>query len=480
LRALIDWSYELLGADERILFARLSVFAGGWTLPAAEVVCSSHDLALDVVLDLMSGLANKSLVAPDGNGTRYRMLETIRDYARDRLLERNESPSVRTRHRDYFVKLAEDAEPHLEGGPGQPAWLAQLDLEQDNLRAALGWGLENEEGTEPALRLCGAVYRFWAHRGHAREGRQWCDAALKKTAGLRSATARLKALHASGTLAWRHGDITAAQSLLREALALSRELGDRAREGRVLNNLGGVAIHQGDAVTAQACLEQAVTIHRETGNQTMEARVLNNLAALAINSGRFDDAQKPLERALALGRELGYPMEEATSLSHLGFLAQRRNELEYARGLHERALATAREFGVREFEQEEVRRLGEIALAMHEPATAATHFRDALSVCKELGNQHEIVLCLEAIATLLVAQRAYERAARLCGAADALRSAIATPRDYSAQDLYEDVTAQCRNALGEIAAFAANAAGRASSSDLATADALAWLDEPEG
>ena len=478
LRALIDWSFDLLGAAEKTLFVRLSVFAGGWNLPAAEDVCTDPDLAPEDVLDLLTGLANKSLVVPDGNGARYRMLETIRDYARDRLQERGESVALRVRHCKYFVKFAEDAEPHLEGGEDQPVWLVQLEIEHDNLRGALGWSLEEPEGAEADLRLTGALYRFWAHRGHAHEGRQWCDTALARTAGRPGTLARLKALHASGTLTWRLGDIIGARSLLEQALTMSRELGDRSYEGRVLSNLGGIAIHQADDAAAQAFLEQAVVIHRATDNPAMEARVLNNVAALAISRGRFAESEAPLERALALSRELHNPMEEATAMSHLGYLAMRRGEFAQAQALHERALATARAFGVREFELEEMRHLGETVLAQGDATAARMHFRDALAASKEIGNQHEIVLCLEALTMLMVEAKGYEIAARVCGAADALRTAIATPRAYGEQEMYDETVAHCQQALGEAAAVAAVVAGRSSSSDNAVALAIAWIDEP--
>lgn len=476
LRALIDWSYDLLGAGEKMLFDRLSVFVGGWTLPAAEAVCADQDLAQEDVVELLVSLAHKSLVVADGNAARYRMLETIRDYARDRLNLLDQSHAVRMRHRDYFLKLAEKAEPHLEGGPEQPDWMMQLDIEHDNLRAALGFSLEATEVGGAELRLCGALCRFWAHRGHAREGRQWCVAALARTANQPGTHFRLKALHASGTLAWRLGDITVARSQLEHALVLSRELGDRVGEGRALSNLGGIAIHQADDVSAQAFLEQAAAIHQATGNRAMEARVLNNVAALAVTRGHLLEAQAAAERSLALSRELNNPMEEATSLSHLGFLAQRRGEFAQARALHERALATAREFGVREFELELVRHLGEIALAQGDLTLARTHFRSALATSKEIGNQHEIVLCLEAVALLMTRSGAHEKAAHLYGAADALRQSIATPRTPDSREQYDASLATCREALGEGAAAAAIAAGLASPSEQAIAEAFAWID----
>jgi predicted ATPase/class 3 adenylate cyclase/tetratricopeptide (TPR) repeat protein len=476
LRALIDWSYDLLGEAEKTLFARLSVFAGGLSLPAAEEVCADRDLVPAAVLDLLTGLANKSLIVPDGDGTRYRMLETIRDYARDRLQERGESVAVRQRHCDYFLGLAEDAEPHLEGGAEQPAWLSHLEQEHDNLRAALGWSLDDPAGDEADLRLTGALYRFWAHRGHAIEGRQWCDAALARNAGHTGTRARAKALHASGTLTWRLGDITGARSQLELALALCRDLGDQIREGRVLSNLGGVAIHQADEAAAQTYLEQAVVIHRETGNRAMEARVLNNVAALAISRGQFAESEAPLARALALGRELNNPMEQATTMSHLGYLAMRRGDFAEAQRMHERALATAREFGVREFELEELRHLGAALLALGDTKGARIHYREALADARDFGNLHEIALCLEAMTTLMVESDAHELAARLCGAADALRAAIATPRAFGEQEMYDGTVAHCRQALGEVAAAGAVDAGRASSADAAIAQTVAWID----
>lgn len=371
------------------------------------------------------------------------------------------------------------AEPHLEGGQEQPGWMARLDVEHDNLRAALDLGTDRTEDDETGLRLCGALYRFWAHRGHAREGRQRCLAALAHAASLRGTSAYLRALHASGTLAWRLGDMTAARSQLEAALALSRELGDRTSEGRVLSNLGGVAIHQADDGSAQAYLEQAVAIHQATGNRGMEARVLNNLAALAVTRGRFLDAQFAAERSLALSRALDNPMEEATSLSHLGFLAQHRGEFAQARALHERALATARLFGVREFELELVRHLGEIALAQGDFALARTHFHSALATSQEIGNQHEIVLCLEAVASLMTREGSHGKAARLCGAADALRHAIATPRTHDTQEQYDATIATCREALGEGAVAAAVAAGAASPSEQAIAETFLWIGNPD-
>ena len=475
LRAMIDWSYDLLGDAEKKLFARLSSFKGGWTLDAAEAIGTDDEIPPGDVLDLLTGLVHKSLVVPAESGDRYHMLETIRQYGRDRLLESGEDAMVGRRHRDYFLVLAEEAEPSLEGGREQPRWLVRLEQEHDNLRAALAESLSEPERTEADLRLCGALYRFWAHRGHAGEGRDWCAAALVRAANGAPTVARAKALHAMGVLTWKLGNVTAARASLDEALVISRALGDRAKEARTLSSLGGVAVHQTDVAAAQAYLEQAVAIHRELGNRTLEARCLNNLSALAITAGNFDAADTALARSLELSRMLGSRIEEANAISHLGFLAQHRGDHAAAQTLHEQALAIAREFGVREFELEEVRQLGAVAIARGDLDTARTLLQQTLAGSRELGNQYEIAECLDIVAVLAVAAMAYERAARLAGAADALRDAIVTPRAFVERGKYEAVVAQCRDALGEAANAAAIATGRAMSSDHACDEALAWL-----
>ena len=477
LRALIDWSYDLLGAAEKVLFSRLAVFAGGCTLAAVEQVCADRELPSESVLDALASLVQKSLVVADGAGARYHLLETMREYARERLHERGESSGVRSRHRDYFVALAETAEPYLEGGSEQPAWLSRLDQEHDNLRAVLAGHDPTAQDDDTGLLLCGALYRFWAHRGHAVEGRQWCEAVLARAASP-GGVARLKALHASGTLAWRLGDIAAARSQLQVALALSRSLGDRLREGRILNNLGGVAIHQGDEAAAREFLEQAATIHHTLGNAPLEARALSNLSALSINDGRYAEAHATLQRAFAIIRELDNPMEEATALSHLGFLAQVRAEWRQAQELHERALATARKFGVREFEAVQVLHLGEIALARGDLALARSNFRNALEISVEIGNQHEVALCLEAIAMLLLPAGMHAEAAYFCGAADAIRSATVTPRTYGERAQHQVAIDACRESLGETAAQDNIAEGRAAPAERVLVRARSRVAEP--
>jgi tetratricopeptide (TPR) repeat protein len=264
--------------------------------------------------------------------------------------------------------------------------------------------------------------------------------------------------------------------VLEQALELSRVVGDRAREARVLSNLGGIAVHQADAAAAHTYLEQAVAIHRSLGEATLEVRCLNNLNALAISQGNFAAAQASVERAIALSRELGNRTEEANAVSHLACLAQHSGDYAVAQALHEQALIAAQEFGVRGFELEELRQLGAVGIARGELKAARALLLQALACSRELGNLHEIAECLDFTAMLAVEELACKRAATLAGAADALHEATATPRAYAEREYHNVIVGKCRERLGEVATAKAIAAGRSLTSDQAAKEALTWLE----
>jgi predicted ATPase/class 3 adenylate cyclase len=476
LRAMIDWSYDLLADAEKTFFARLSVFVGGWTLAAAETVAIGEGIEQGNVLDLLGGLVDKSLVVTDDSGERYQMLETIRQYAHACLQQSGHGAAADKRHRDYYLAFAEEAELQLNGGPKQPEWLARLDLEQDNLRAALAWSLEEAERTDADLRLCGALSRFWANRGHADEGATWCEKALARSADAGGTSARAKALIAMGTLAWRLGDMSRAQTTLEQALDLSRHLGVRSLEADALESLGGVAMHRTEFPLARVVLEQALALNRELGRPAQEAEAYNSLAGLAISQGDDEAAKEPLERALAVGRASGNKLAEARAMAYLALLAERRDQYTTAQAMHEQALSIAREFGVREFELVELRHLADVALNRGDMATARAHYRDALIASRDLGNRHRMAEMIEAVMDPTVAAGAFQLTAVLAGAADALRNAVATPRGTLQQQQRDPIVGRCRVALGEERYAAADAAGREMSGDEAVAAALRWLD----
>jgi predicted ATPase/transcriptional regulator with XRE-family HTH domain len=249
LRAALDWSWDLLTAPEQRLLGRLAVFAGGWTLDAAETVCVGDGMAGWEILDVLDALVNKSLALleetdADGEKGRYRLLETVRQYGWERLAESDETEAVRDRHLGWCLALAEAAAPQLRGGSKQGQWLARLERAHDNVRAALGWA--RERGTdEQSLRLAGALYRFRYMRGFFSEGRGWLEAALTGT-GPASAMSRARALNGAGLLAWQQSEYGRATALLEEGLTLQRNLSDKHGIASSLNNLGLVAYMQGD------------------------------------------------------------------------------------------------------------------------------------------------------------------------------------------------------------------------------------------
>jgi predicted ATPase/class 3 adenylate cyclase len=415
LRALIDWSYDLLSEAERTLLRRLSVFAGGWTLAAAEAVGSdqwtvgsgvkgmdqggidsaglptAHCLLPTDVLDLLTSLVDKSLVTYDDQGGegRYRLLETVRQYARDRLLDAGEA-GVRSRHLEFFVRLAEQAEPELKG-PDQVAWLDRLEREHDNLRAALAW---SREAVENGLRLGGALAEFWAVRGYWTEGQEQLAGLLALQGTQARTTARARALHGAGLLAWQQGGLGAARALLEESVAISRELGNPEDIARTLVTLGLAAHFDGDDVAARAQLEESLRIFRELRVKTGIAGALDGLGLVSHNRGEYGAARPLLEECLALSREVGNRQGIAGALGTLGAVARRQEPYEAARALLEESLALFRELGDKFGIILSLLRLGGMAHDQGEYGAARAHFEERLAIARELGNKHGITWAL--------------------------------------------------------------------------------------
>jgi predicted ATPase/class 3 adenylate cyclase len=432
LRALVDWSYELLDERERLAFARLSVFAGGFGLDAAEAVCGAGGVLPEEVLGLLAQLVDKSLVIGEERGTevRYRMLDTVRQYAQDRLAASGEAAAVRRRHRDFYAGLVERAEPELSG-PDQPAWLDRLESEHDNLRAALEWSASRPDGAEPGLRQAAAMWRFWLLRGHWTEGRARLEAALAQP-GDASALARAGALDAAGVLAGYQDDVTAARSLYEEALAIFTGLDDRRGVATVLNHLGIAAHLAGDYAGAGPIYRESLALWRSLGDKHYVARVLNNLGEVAQLEGDHETARALYEEALAVGRELGDRRDIATWLANLGMIARAQKEFERAAALH----------------------------------------AEALELRRELTDKWGIVDSLEGLAGVAAERGDHERAARLFGAAEALRGEIGFPLTPSLRADYDRLVALVRDGLGAAGFSAAWEVGRAMRMEAAVAFAL--------
>lgn len=467
LRALIDWSYDLLNPKEKLLLARLSVFAGGWSLEAVEQVGEGETVDGATlqdweVLDLLTSLVDKSLVMAEAQAqtTRYRLMETVRQYSRDRMVENNEERRVRARHRDYFLMLAEEIKPKLIGSE-QAHWLEVLEGEHDNLRLALTFCLEDPEESEAGLHLAAALARFWQIRGHLSEGRQHLTVALSRGEGNPYQKARGDALNGAGGLAWVQGDYAAARTLYEESLAIRRELGDKESIAGSLNNLGLIAKEQGNYAVAHSLYEAALELNRELGNRSWEAINLNNLGLVAQEQGDYATARALLLQSLATRRVLEDRWGIASCLGNLGIVAQEQGDYTAARTLQEESLAIYRELGDRWDIAIALSDLGFIAKEQGDYALARALAEESLTICLELGNRKDVALCLELYAALAQQEQQPERAAHLWGAATALREAIGILRTTSLQEKHAPQIAQARSALGEATFAAAFEAGRA-------------------
>jgi predicted ATPase/class 3 adenylate cyclase len=318
LRGAIAWSHDLLDADEQHLFARLSVFSGGWTLESAEAVCHRVGQGLDV-LDGLASLVDKSLVRrtePAGSPARFSMLETIREFGHERLQAGPDIDIVRRRHAEYFLDLAAEAEPHLTAGD-QVEWLDRCDVEHANIRAALRWAVEAGEA-DRAQASAGALWRFWQQRGHLAEGRRWLEEVLGLHSGQRRTAARAKALIGAGGLAWWQQDRGTAGTVYEEALAIERELGDPERIAEALYNHAFVVAGQ-DIDAAARLLEESLDLFRKAGNEPGVAQVLGMLVIRDAEAGDWDPVVARLEETTAIWRRLGDRLHLAFDLVWLAF-----------------------------------------------------------------------------------------------------------------------------------------------------------------
>ena len=416
LRDTIAWSYDLLGADEKELFARLGVFGGGFTLESSVAVC-------DASLDGIATLIDESLVERDGQ--RMRMLETIREYALEQLAQDEQSEYVRRRHAEHFLKLV-DSEPASD----QASWLARIDAERDNLRGALEWAVELREASL-ALRVAAALWEYWWVRGYLSEGRAWLEQALAvgRTA---PPELRARALHAAGSLATRQGDYEWAAALFEQSLALSEELGDLSGTARSLLSLGTVAAERGDQERAMSLSEQAAELYQESGDRRGHALAISNLGGIALERGEYAKASDLSEQAYALFEGLEDSEGMALALVNQGFAA----------------------------------------LSEHQPERSIELLRDALRRLAELEFKDVIGYCFEGLAAVLVLTGRAEEAAKLLGAAEALRESLGVELAPAEQATHKETVDAVRARLGEERFSDAWRQGRELSLDAAIAYAL--------
>lgn len=413
LRQAIAWSYNLLDEQEQAFFRRMAVFVGGGTLEAAETVANAYEeIALDVV-DGVAALVDRNLLRrEDGpNGTsRYVMLETIRAYGLERLQAEGEKATTRQAHADYFLALAETAEPELTG-PKQGHWLDRLDAEHDNLRAALSW-TEETENTEMGLRIGAALWRFWAVRGHLREGCQRLQRLLDRPAAQPRTKARARALNAVGTLLHETSSFDEARTRLEESLSIWRDLGNESEMATTLNNLGWVALQTGGYDQAQAQSEEALSLCRQLGTDRDIALSLNNLGWVALYRGEFDTARSLYRESLDLRRELGEQRGTAFALTNLAWAERHRGEYERAESLLEEALDILHSLDDRQLIGWARNIQALVAYDQGAFERADTAASDSVSLFREVGNKEGIAYSLCTLADVTRARGDTERAKR--------------------------------------------------------------------
>jgi predicted ATPase/DNA-binding SARP family transcriptional activator len=390
LRATIDWSYDLLTEPERILLRRLSVFAGGFTLEAVEAICSEGMKRTDI-LDLLGRLVDKSLVIVEADSefseTRYRLLETIRQYALEKLVETGEASLIRDRHLDFYLSLAEKSEPHIFGHESV-IWINRLDKELDNIRAAMEWSTNSGKAVA-ALRIAGSFvyFYFWYTHGNLlSELQHRIQLALSRPEAMERTLARAKALNALGFMNWADMYPTDRHPELEEALSIGRELGDQWNTATALRYLGLLASMQGNYVEARSLLEQSLEISRTMGP---EGKVVLSW-----------------------------------TLTFLGDVALNQNESKEARSFYEESVAILREIGDKNFLAYSLRRLGLLAWREKDFRKAIALCQESLSLNRELGDPRGVLACLAGFADIAVVQGKFARAAQMMAAVETQLAAM--------------------------------------------------------
>lgn len=498
LRAAMEWSYALLSEQEKVLFRRLAVFVGGFTLEAAEAICADEQrddsrdsifLSRARVLDVLSDLVDKSLVAvvhlEHAEMVRYRFLEPIRQFATEKLLALGEQEILRMRHLDFYLQFAEVS------GVQTIQSLERLEAEHDNLRAAMRFARRDRQHGEEFLRVTSALEDFWDARGHFSEAREWLGAATAladEDVSLRATIHYAKAVRASGFMAFRQSDLKTAQAYLDAALhrfqyledtaesaqtygylalvawrqndyALARELyekrldhlrtlGDKNEIGKTLNNLGILDYEQGDYTTARVHYTESLTLLREVGNLVSTARTMANLGNAAVAQGEYDEAEKLFEASLALKQELGMALDIANQKVNMGMFYVMRGDCDKARDFCTDALASSRKLGAQTHVESALIGLGLVARCQNNFADARSDFLEALWISKTIGSKFRVAVALEELAGLAAMQGQSKRAALLFGAAETILELIrALPEPFDRIRYHQDI-ALAREKLG--------------------------------
>jgi predicted ATPase/class 3 adenylate cyclase len=509
LRALIDWSYDLLTENERLLLRRLSVFVGGWTLEAAEEVCvGQNDILSYDVLDLLTQLVNKSLVVvmehPQSGEARYRMLETIRQYAREKLLEAAGSEVIRQRHLAYYVKLVERAEPELHRS-NQVFWLNKLEDEIDNFRMAVEWALVNE--VESGLRIATIPWRFWVGRSYFQEVGDWLKQLLEQYKTTDALHAQALAIHS--LCIFRQGHFSETVRLAKQSLEMAHMLSDKESEALSLAFLGVFMATQGNIGEGTPLMEQALAIYRSLGNKIGQA---GTTEWLSVNNNDLERALAYAKESLALTREMGDLSGLVPRLCMLSRLTYWMGDLTSPSAWLEEALSISRQLNDRMGEAYTISTYGNLAYWQGDYPQAIAYYEEAIKLNEKTGDHFEnlwanvnmayavlrqgdlqkasklfrdniqstqkanltiaLVYTMEGLASLYANQKHPERAAQLFAWADAMRDTIGDHRPPIEQASIDRDLAVIRSKLNDTEFADLSANGRTMTAEQAITLAL--------
>ena len=463
LRALVDWSYDMLEPAEQAVLQRLGVFRGGFDLPAAEAVCAGEDIERDDVIDMLASLVEKSLVTMEQHDgrARYRMLETIREYAAEKLAEAGGARAAAARHCQYFFALSKQARDGMQG-PAQREWLDRLDLELDNLRAAMALPQSHDSGVDPfiALKMAVALQNFWSMHGGAGEGRAVVRTMLAHPAVVASPVARAHGLYVGAALAETQGDVNEALAMLQECLALRRGLGATPEVAGALSTLGLTQLASGDLEGARTDIAEAVALFRQCGHRIGEAITQLQLGQVEFQRGQTDAARTHLLEALAIAREIGHRETEGEAELVLGEIEMEAGDEAMAERHFQRSLAVCSAAGDRRGVAHAQWALGRLDLRAARFEAAGPRLRDALATFAGLETRGPWVGCVEDHAALALALGDASLACGLAAAAHRLRASTRLARPPHLQARWETMIARLRATLAADNFDAAWAAAR--------------------
>ena len=478
LRALVDWSYELLSDAERTVLNRLGVFAGGFALPAAEQVCGAEPVAGDDVVDLLGSLVEKSLVMLEEGeeGARYRMLDTIRDYAREKLEESGESAAAAARHCEHYFAMAKEAGRGLQG-PAQAEWVMRVETELDNMRGAMALALAGGVDAFIVVKFAVAMQGFWILRGYSTEGRSLVRAALALPAIQASDVAQAWALYVGAALAETQSDHAEARRMLETCLVLRRRLGNPVDIAATLSTLSLARLQEGDAVGAGEGEHEALQIFRQLGDRFGNAIGLLHLGQIGIYLGDDAQARSHLDQCLAIARDIKHQEVEGECELMLGEIALAAADLEQGCLRFKRSLTVCREAGDKRGEANALRWLGKADLERADVASARRRLGEALRTFRAFEMWEELLGCLEDHAGVARAEGTLDLATRLLGTAAFSREKLGLVRPPRIEQRWQMQVEALRRAMSGPAFDAAWSEGRACEVDDAIRSAVSTREE---